>query len=160
MSKRNVILFLVSLFVAFVIGFLLASQRPLLLRNSDTETKTDTLYVRDTITQIKPIVETRTRIEKVAVLVTDTMRVHDTLFVFLDREKIEWQDTLCRVYASGIEARIDSVQHYVTERVVTNTITVTKKTRWGLGVQAGIGAGVQGITPYIGIGVSYNILCW
>ena len=46
--------------------------------------------------------------------------------------------------------------------VITKEIPViqVKKTRWGLGIQAGYGASKDGLTPYIGVGVSYNVLSW
>ena len=127
--------------------------------------KIDTLYVRDTITQYKPILEERVVLKEMLVPVTDTLRIHDTLYVYLDREQVVWQDSLSRVYASGILPQIDSVQHYITERIVTKEVTihVKKPCRWGVGVHAGYGVqlGDQVRTaPYIGVGVSYNILSW
>lgn len=127
--------------------------------------KVDTLYLRDTIVQYEPILEERVVLKKVPVPVTDTLRIHDTLYVYLDREQVVWQDSLSRVYASGILPQIDSVRHYITERIVTKevTILVKKPCRWGVGIHAGYGIqlGEQVKTaPYIGVGVSYNILSW
>lgn len=131
---------------------------------AETE-KVDTLYLRDTIVQYEPILEERVVLKKVPVPVTDTLRIHDTLYVYLEREQVVWQDSLSRVYASGILPQIDSVQHYITERIVTKEVTihVKKPCRWGVGVHAGYGVqlGDQVRTaPYIGVGVSYNILSW
>lgn len=125
----------------------------------------DTMYVHDTIMQYRPILEERVVLKKVPVPVTDTLRIHDTLYVYLDREQVVWQDSLSRVYASGILPQIDSVQHYITERIVTKEVTihVKKPCKWGVGVHAGYGVqlGDQVRTaPYIGVGVSYNILSW
>lgn len=125
----------------------------------------DTIYVHDTFTQYKPILEERVVLQKVFVPVVDTLWKHDTLYVSLDHEQIVWQDSLSKVYASGILPQIDSVQHFVSERVVTKELTkvVKKPCRWGVGVQAGYGIqlGEQIKTaPYIGIGISYNIIRW
>lgn len=125
----------------------------------------DTMYVHDTIMQYRPILEERVVLKKVPVPVTDTLRIHDTLYVYLDREQVVWQDSLSRVYASGILPQIDSVQHYISERIVTKEVTihVKKPCRWGVGIHAGYGIqlGEQVKTaPYIGVGVSYNILSW
>lgn len=127
--------------------------------------KVDTLIVCDTITQYEPIYKEILKVEKVLVPVVDTLRVIDTLYVYLEREQVVWQDSLSRVYASGILPQIDSVQHYITERIVTKEVTihVKKPCRWGVGVHAGYGVqlGDQVRTaPYIGVGVSYNILSW
>lgn len=125
----------------------------------------DTLYLRDTIVQYEPILEERVVLKEVPIPVTDTLRIHDTLYVYLEREQVVWQDSLSRVYASGILPQIDSVEHYITERIVTKELTrvVKKPCRWGVGVHAGYGVqfGAQVATaPYIGIGISYNILSW
>ena len=125
----------------------------------------DTMYVRDTITQYEPIVTEKIKLQEVPVPVTDTLWQHDTLYVYLEREQVVWQDSLSRVYASGILPQIDSVQHFISERVVTRELTkvVKKPCRWGVGIHAGYGIqlGEQVKTaPYIGVGVSYNILSW
>lgn len=125
----------------------------------------DTTYVHDTIIQYEPILEERVVLKEVLVPVTDTLKIHDTLYVYLEREQVVWQDSLSRVYASGILPQIDSVQHYISERIVTKELTrvVKKPCRWGVGVHAGYGVqfGAQVATaPYIGIGISYNILSW
>lgn len=125
----------------------------------------DTIYVYDTITQYKPIVTERIKLKEVLIPVTDTLWKHDTMYVYLEREQLIWQDSLSKIYASGILPQIDSVQHFISERVVTRELTqvVKKPCRWGLGIHAGYGIqlGDQIRTaPYIGIGVSYNLLTW
>ena len=98
--------------------------------------------------------------------VVDTLRLTDTLYVYLDREQVVWQDSLSRVYASGILPQIDSVHHFINERVVTRELTrvVKKPCRWGIGVHGGYGVGLDNgkviASPYIGIGISYNIISW
>jgi hypothetical protein len=146
---------ILSLLISYFIG-----RRDGLNSAVETETeKVDTLYLRDTIVQYEPILEERVVLKKVPVPVTDT------LYVYLEREQVVWQDSLSRVYASGILPQIDSVQHYISERIVTKEVTihVKKPCRWGVGVHAGYGVqlGDQVRTaPYIGVGVSYNILSW
>ena len=152
---------ILSLLISYFIG-----RRDGLNSAVETETeKVDTLYLRDTIVQYEPILEERVVLKKVPVPVTDTLRIHDTLYVYLEREQVVWQDSLSRVYASGILPQIDSVQHYITERIVTKevTIQVKKPCRWGIGVHAGYGVQLGDpirTAPYIGVGVSYNILSW
>lgn len=130
------------------------------------EAQVDTMYVCDTITQYVPIYEERIVLQKVQIPVTDTLTIRDTLYVYMEREQLVWQDSLSKVYASGIMPQIDSVHHYITERVITREkdIFVASRKRWGLGVHAGYGIGLVngGIytQPYIGIGVSYNLITW
>lgn len=131
-----------------------------------SDERVDTLFICDTITQYKPIYKEIRKVEKVPVPVVDTLRLTDTLYVYLDREQVVWQDSLSKVYASGILPQIDSVHHFINERVVTRELTrvVKKPCRWGIGLQGGYGIGVNGgkviASPYIGIGVYYNIISW
>ena len=134
------------------------------------KTKVDTLFIRDTIVQIEPVSVTKTIVKKDTIAVTDTLTLRDTLFVFLEREQIRWEDSLAVVYASGVNPQVDSVIHYTNDRIITiETVkTIKEKSKWGLGIQAGVGLGIQagvglgmkGVSPYVGIGVNYNILSW
>lgn len=123
-------------------------------------TRVDTLVIRDTVTVSEPISVTRWRVDSVAFPVRDTVRVQDTLFVYLERERVRWKDEYCEVFASGVQPSVDSVRHYISERVILKTVPEKVRSRWGIGVQAGYGASRQGLSPYIGVGVSYNILTW
>lgn len=129
--------------------------------------KVDTLVVHDTITQEKPIIEERLVLHKYPVFVpqTDTLWKHDTLYVWLTREQVVWKDKYAKVYASGVMPKVDSVEHYITNYYIEKEVEkiVKKPCRWGLGIQAGYGVmfGNQVQTaPYIGVGISYNILSW
>ena len=150
-----------ALVAFFSLGFILGKGRRK-APETVVKTQTDTLYLRDTITVAKPVWLTKTVIARDTFRLADTVRMHDTTFVVLDRERVEWRDSLCTVWASGVRPSVDSVRHYVTERIVTNTVTVPvkKPTRWGMGVQAGYGVSDKGLTPYVGVGLSYNILAW
>ena len=156
----------VGIAVAVLIGFLIGQQHPQKSPVEPIKEKVDTLLIFDTITLTKPIFVEKIQLDSVYMPVTDTLWKHDTLFVYLEREQIQWQDSLCRVYASGINPQVDSVTHFVQETIITREISVPVKvkSRWGLGIQVGYGAGVNGkqvyLTPYVGAGISYNILSW
>lgn len=126
------------------------------------EIKVDTLIVRDTIMQYKPIFTDKIKVDSVLIPVKDTIVIRDSVYIYMDREKITWRDSLCEVYASGIMPQVDSVRHFRKYQYVTieTAIPVKEKSHWGLGINAGYGIGQGGLTPYIGIGVSYNILSW
>ena len=156
----------VGIAVAVLIGFLIGQQHPQKLPVEPIKEKVDTLLIFDTITLTKPVFVEKIQLDSVYMPVTDTLWKHDTLYVYLEREQIQWQDSLCRVYASGINPQVDSVTHFVQETIITREISVPVKvkSRWGLGIQVGYGAGVNGkqvyLTPYVGVGISYNILSW
>lgn len=156
----------VGIAVAVLIGFLIGQKHPQKLPVESIKEKVDTLLIFDTITLTKPVFVEKIQLDSVYMPVTDTLWKHDTLYVYLEREQIQWQDSLCRVYASGINPQVDSVTHFVQETIITREISVPVKvkSRWGLGIQVGYGAGVNGkqvyLTPYVGVGISYNILSW
>lgn len=127
---------------------------------AQVETRVDTLVVRDTIKVTEPVFLTRRIVDTIAYPVHDTTKVRDTLYVYLAREQVTWEDSLSRVYASGIDPQVDSVIHYTKNQIITRDIPViqVKKTRWGIGVQAGVTWSKTGVMPYVGVGVSYNII--
>ena len=151
---------MLGLVVAVLLGFLVGQRCP---RNGGGETptpKVDTLVIRDTFKVTEPIYVTKRVVDSIPYPVTDTLRLRDTLYVILEREQIRWEDSLSVVYASGVMPQVDSVIHHTQSLIMTKEIPVIKKTRWGLGVQAGVGAGKGGLTPYVGVGISYNLLSW
>lgn len=156
----------VGIAVAVLIGFLIGKQHPQKLPVEPIKEKVDTLLIFDTITLTKPVFVEKIQLDSVYMPVTDTLWKHDTLYVYLEREQIQWQDSLCRVYASGINPQVDSVTHFLQETIINREISVPVKvkSRWGLGIQVGYGAGINGkqvyLTPYVGVGISYNILSW
>ncbi len=156
----------VALLAFAALGFLFGQKHPLKLDSMGVKEKVDTLYIRDTITREKPVYLTK-YIDRVQLVpVTDTIRVKDTLFVALDRERVEWRDEYAAVYASGIDPSVDSVRHFITERVVTREVRVEvpAKQRWkriGWGVAAGPGVywqpGMDNVTPGVGIVVGLRV---
>lgn len=121
--------------------------------------RVDTLYVRDTLTVYKPSKVTRTIKDTIRLIVKETQldTMHDTIYVYLPEENIVWQDDRCIVYAHGISPQVDSVTHFNSNMVVAKTVT-SKPKRWGIGVSAGYGLSKDGLTPYIGLGISYDIV--
>lgn len=127
----------------------------------------DTVVVvhTDTIVNEKPVYVDRIKVRTEYVPVTDTLRIHDTLAVEVPIEQVEYRDTLYQAWVSGYHPALDSIRIFQQTKIVEVTKTITEKPkRWGIGIQAGYGATVhQGTfyaSPYIGVGVSYNIIRW
>lgn len=126
----------------------------------------DTLLIRDTITQEKPVYITKTQVRTEYVPVCDTIRIHDTLFVPVTIEKRVYEDSLYRAEVSGYSPSLDKIEIYQQKQVVTQFVQIkeVEKKRWGIGLQAGYGIGLQGnvvtLSPYIGVGLSYDLLRW
>ena len=149
--KRDIVIIVLSLALGFIAGRGCVKTPPC----GPPEVRVDTLTVRDTIVAYKPILTFRRVVDTMTVPVP----VHDTdtVFVSLPREQLEWTDSLATVWVSGYRPAVDSVRHYMQTQIVT----VTERTpapRWALGIQAGVGAGLAGLTPYVGVGVTYNLL--
>lgn len=71
-----------------------------------------------------------------------------------------YEDSLYTAYVSGYQPSLDSISL----RIPTHTYNITtrireKSKRFGIGPQIGIGVGKDGsVTPYIGIGIHFDIL--
>lgn len=148
--------------VAILVAFLVGRRCPIESQGEPVTIKVDTLVIRDTIVSYKPKWMTRRVVDSIPYPVGDTIRLRDTLWMYLEKEQVTWEDSLARVYASGIDPQVDSVIHFTQDQIITKEIPViqVKKTRWGIGVQGGVTADKDGVIPYVGVGVSYNILSW
>lgn len=126
--------------------------------------RVDTLRIRDTLLVEKPVpVEVRI-VDTMLVAVTDTVHLNDTVYLSLPRETKVYGDSTYTAQVSGYRPVLDWVEVYPQTEIVTRNIFVDSRKRWGIGVQAGYGAYVNAgqvrLAPYLGIGISYDILRW
>ena len=132
------------------------------LRNAPADTvtivKTDTVKVESPVPVHHYIKERDTAFIVLTDVKVDTVKE----LVFLPREYMVYKDSTYRAVVSGVQPRLDSIEVYQrnTVQTVTKTIRVPDRKRWGLGVQAGYGYDGKRLTPYVGIGVQYDILRW
>lgn len=155
---------IISIAVALLVAAFLVGRCsvPRITPESHVVEKVDTLVVRDTIIREKPSYRT----EYVFVRDSVKVQVHDTVYINLPRQLRVYQDSLYRAEVSGVDPTLDRIEVYPQTKVVTKietqTIRVTERRKWGIGVQVGYGITKQGNAfnpgPYIGVGVSYNIL--
>lgn len=79
-------------------------------------------------------------------------------------EYVAEKDSLYRVIAEGYAVEFKEITVYPKTTIITNTVEIKKPTHWGLGVHAGYGATLNNntvqLSPYVGVGISYNILTW
>ena len=127
-------------------------------QNETIVERVDTLVVRDTIVAYKPKYISKRVVDSIYVPVREVVVERDTIKVLLEREQVVWEDSLARVYASGILPKVDSIHHYRDKMVITNETIIKTTPKWGVGIQGGIGVGKGGLTPYVGVGVSYNLI--
>ena len=129
---------------------------------------TDTLTVRDTITKVKPVPQTRVVRDSIYVAVRDTVTVRDTCYtcyMALPLEVKTYQDERYYAEVSGYQPALDRIDIFEQTKIITNdkTTTVTRKTRWGIGIQVGAGVTIDKQPewrPYVGVGLSYNLVNW
>ena len=134
-------------------------------RTTDKEviTITDTLVLTDTIIKFQP--------KPYKVTIIDTIYLpqqpqQDTLkqpqIDTLIRQEVIYKDSTYMAVVGGIEPYLKSIEVYPKTIYVNNNTTTTIKvrSRFGLGVQAGYGYGRNGLQPYVGVGVQYNLIQW
>lgn len=120
--------------------------------------------VYDTIIHEKVKIDTmwRTRVEEVYLTEVrrDTVTLRDTVLVEVPIYTYVAQDSLYRVEVEGFNVHFKRIDVYPRTVYRTQEKVVKTGDKWGLGVQAGYGVSGQCLSPYIGIGVSYNIFTW
>lgn len=157
MRKILYIILLCALF--FGGGFLTRHLCHFPATQEGVKVKVDTLYQKDTILVYEPKIVQRTQIDTLWQIVENFKEVHDTLYVPMPVERVVYQDTSYRAVVSGWHPRLEELEIYRTDKVVTvqTERIVRERSRWGLGVQAGAGLNASGqLQPYIGLGLSYN----
>lgn len=157
---RNSVIIVLALMVVGAAGFIAGRKTAKKGAEGTITERVDTLVIRDTIVSYKPKYITRRVIDTAYVPVPEYIERNDTIYAVMEREQVMWEDSLARIYASGINPQVDSVMHYRTEKVINHIIPVKVNPKWGIGIQGGVGAGKGGLTPYVGVGVQYNILTW
>lgn len=160
--KEGILIWLgiIALACSYGLGAKVGAQKAEKSLLTDFPTKTDTLLVRDTIVEREPVYLTRTRTETV----TDTLYLKgDTVKVEVEvpvsHERAEYPEA--DVWYHGYRAGIDSLRVYPVTRVITNTVTVDRyrdPSKWSFGISGGYGIGKGGLTPYIGVGLTYDLV--
>lgn len=126
--------------------------------------QTDTLRITDTLLIEKPVpVEVR-MVDTMLVAVADTIRLSDTVYLRVQREIKQYEDSLFRAQVSGYRPELDWIEVYPQTVYLTKVVKTRGVRRWGIGLQAGYGAYAAGgqvrLAPYLGVGISYDIMSW
>lgn len=137
---------------AFALG--VRYERKALVCPTQGQSKADTLIIHDTITIDRPIEKKRTILDTIYIKVPVTEYVRDTIQVALPRESVVYGGEDYKARISGVQPTLDWIEVYPKTKIITKTI---QPSRWSLGIQAGYGVNKSGLTPYIGIGIQYNI---
>ena len=132
-------------------------------RTTDKEviTITDTLVLTDTIIKFQPKPYKVTIIDTIY-LPQQPQKPQKPQIDTLIRQEVIYKDSTYMAVVGGIEPYLKSIEIYPKTIYVNNNTTTTIKvrSRFGLGVQAGYGYGRNGLQPYVGVGVQYNLIQW
>ncbi len=87
---------------------------------------------------------------------TDTLILHDSVYVEVPIERKEFVGDNYRIIAHGFRVGIDEV--HISYPMVTATKTQYRSKRWNfsVGAQMGYGYTVHGGSPYVGLGVGFG----
>ena len=101
--------------------------------------KADTVWRTDTFIVDNPVEVIRWKDKLVYVPVTDSVIIHqhDTTYVALEFEKVEYADSTYKAVVSGFQPKLESISVYPKTAYITNTVVVKK--HFGLGITAGPG---------------------
>ena len=167
--KGKDITILVLLLFALVLGFILGRGKKGEERVKE-RIKTEIVTKRDTVKVVtpEPIHNTilRTQVVKVPIYhfrdCTKMGKPPDSAEVELAITQRVYRDSNYTAWVSGYKPSLDSIHTYNKTVYTTRTIerTVTKPpNRWGIGISAGYGYGINSklFEPYIGVGVTYII---
>lgn len=159
--------FICGLLLGFIVGLVLSS--PQSCSQHRTEVVRDTVI--DTIPYYMPVPKDSIVIRYQTVKLpvkkdTDSTEfyAHDSTENIRDSATVEipitqkhYTDSAYDAWVSGYLPQLDSIKVY--QPNVTNTIYIKPKPqRWNIGITGGYGITPKGFQPYIGIGVTYNIL--
>lgn len=159
-----IIIATIALILAFCGGWYGGSHS---VSHNDTITVRDTVVDTLTYRQPIPVDSIVLKYKTVKLPVADTIYAQgseiikvDSVFVEVPIHQKEYQDSTYHAWVSGFNVNLDSINVYQKTIHITERIREPSK-RWGLGIQLGAGYNMdKRVYPYIGIGVSYNILTW
>lgn len=153
----DIIHFLAATLIAVAFGFWSAHHFRYTGPETVIKTVTDTLVVRDTLRVSTPVYVTRRIVDTILVPVM-VPGGRDTVLVQVPREEKVYQDSSYRAVVSGYMPSLDTIDVYRREVYVTTLERVeVPPSRWSWGIQAGIGYGGGGVTPYVGLGVQFSL---
>lgn len=146
-------LYIVGLVVAFFLGQLFAQPDVVEVERVEYDTIVRTEVVADTIERVKVVYRTLPSVEVVR---TDTLVVRDTVRVAVPISRYTFADSLYKCEVEGYEVSLKRME--VFPKTIYRTTIVREPSRWGVGVQVGYGLCREGLSPYVGLGVNYNLI--
>lgn len=168
---KKSILFIIVFVIGAAAGMLLPRSCPVLRPQAEVMTRTDTLTLRDTIREIRPVYVENARTDTMLVAVRDTLMLRDTLFVMVDREQRHYRGDGYEAWVSGYRPQLDSVwvfpetRYITTETIFTeprkcNSIALESSASWCGTWSLTLSLEYEHVTRwgYIGAGAGYDVV--
>lgn len=168
-NSKNVIILIIFCAIIFGIFGYFCGRTPVEVVKTDTVTKTDTFWKDTTIyeKEFVPKIVIKTKVDTVYDENGDTIELVTESKKY-EKSLISGKDTAdLKVYVSGIEPSLDSLEMRLKTHTEVTTVEITKyvqkkKTFWdkiniGLGVGYGLGLKNKEIEPFVGVTINYNI---
>ena len=155
---KNAIIVLVLILASFLVGRLTKKCDPVKIVQYDT---LPSVVHLDTIRDTVPVPKYR------EVIRYDT--IHDTAdgkpihFPIPISRYLFTDDSTYRMEVEGYNVKANSIEVYprtVTQTIIQRVEVPGRPKRWGIGVSAGAALTPQGIRPYLGVGVQYNLIAF
>lgn len=167
-TLKSILASIALLAVGVLVGWLCRGVKP---PQTEFVVKTDTLTVRDTIIERRPVYVTQTKTDTMLVTVRDTTVIHDTTYIVLDREQRHYRGDRYDAWVSGCRPALDSIYVYPETRYVTreiisanprkcNGIALESSASWCGAMSLTISAEYEHSWRwcYVGAGVGYDIV--
>ncbi len=154
--------------ILYAAGVLASFSAGWLLNRSGSQIEpcflTDTLIIRDTVTIHAPAaVKSQKLPSRVVAVHKDSVVADvsdDSAAVSLPAVSLHYSGELYDAYISGISPSLDSIKIHAPSSVITRAVAAPKRSKWHLGIGAGVAATPKGVQPYVGIGVSYSLFAF
>ena len=166
LNKTHFIVFIVGAVLGLLSGFFIGKgiyDQP--IHESVTR---DTVTRIDTVFQYHPqpveVEKVRTEYRWLTRVTTDTVTdytvLHDSVLVEVPIESKHYNSPEYDAWVSGYQPSLDSIKVYQKTEYITETITKTKRKTWGIGFNVGYGYDFKSKTaaPFVGVGISYDII--
>ncbi len=149
------------------LAVLLIILLPLFFRSGKNNTETvtiqcDTVVIRDTIRDTVPRYRDRyiTRIDTVFLSPPDSLHQKHEVVIPIEQRTYVTEDY--HAIVEGYNPSLTYMEVYKKTEYINRTeyIRERKKNRFNFGVQVGIGTTGKEISPYIGLGLQYNLFQW
>ena len=154
--KKYILIFLAGLLFALCcyFSFSVGQSHP---KIETIKIERDTIFVRDTITIKEPVEKIKWKDKLVYVPVVDTLTIYqnDTVYLALQKEKVEYKGEDYRAVVSGVFPKLEEISVYPKTTYITEKQTELVKKHWNFNITAGPGVFYNGKINY-GLGVVFG----